>query len=165
MTQEEWNEMKALKEELKYRDCPNCKKLKEQLKSCDGCCLPQFYECENTDKCYKAENTALKKIGGYIRTRPRLEQFLDRLLRPVEIVTKKPVFGCHMCGQCVLHSTGMVCPMNCPKNIRNGPCGGVALDGSCEVYPEMKCVWTRAYTQSQRLIWPHEIHDLRPPVD
>jgi hypothetical protein len=75
------------------------------------------------------ENPALKKLGGYIRTRPRLEQFLDRLLRPVEIVTKKPVFGCHMCGQCVLHSTGMVCPMNCPKNIRNGPCGGVALDG------------------------------------
>lgn len=105
------------------------------------------------------------KLGSYIRQRPRLERILDLVLRPVEILTKKPVFGCHMCGQCVLHSTGMVCPMNCPKNIRNGPCGGVRLDGSCEVYPDMKCVWTRAYAQSQRLFWPHEIHDLRPPVD
>lgn len=110
-------------------------------------------------------NTIIPKIGAFIHQRPRLEHFLDRILRPVEVIVKKPFFGCHMCGQCVLHSTGMVCPMNCPKNIRNGPCGGVRLDGTCEVYPEMKCVWTRAYTQSQRLIWPHEIHDLRPPVD
>jgi hypothetical protein len=107
----------------------------------------------------------LKKFGNFIREHPRLEHFLDLVLRPVEFVTKKPVFGCQMCGQCVLHSTGMVCPMNCPKNIRNGPCGGVRLDGSCEVYPEMDCVWTRAYFQSQRLLWPQEIHDLRPPVD
>jgi len=111
------------------------------------------------------ESLPLKKLGGFIREHPKLEQFLDVVLRPVEIITKKPVFGCQMCGQCVLHSTGMVCPMNCPKNIRNGPCGGVMLDGSCEVYPEKRCVWTKAYGQSQRLFWPDEIHDLRPPVD
>ncbi len=109
--------------------------------------------------------TTLQKLGQAIHQRPRLENFLDRILRPVEIFTKKPTFGCHMCGQCVLHSTGMVCPMTCPKNIRNGPCGGVHLDGSCEVYPEMTCVWTTAYARSQRLPWPDEIHDLRPPVD
>jgi hypothetical protein len=55
--------------------------------------------------------------------------------------------------------------MNCPKNLRNGPCGGVRLDGSCEVYPEKQCVWVTAYARSQRLLWPEEIHDLRPPVD
>ncbi len=110
-------------------------------------------------------NPNLQKLGQWIHARPRLESFLDRVLRPVEIVTKKPVFGCHMCGQCVLHSTGMVCPMNCPKNIRNGPCGGVRLDGHCEVYPEMECVWNRAYRQSLKWMWPHEMHDLRPPVD
>ena len=38
-----------------------------------------------------------------------------------------------MCGQCVLHSTGMTCPMTCPKTLRNGPCGGVREDGDCEV--------------------------------
>jgi hypothetical protein len=111
------------------------------------------------------ENALINNLGKYIRERPQLEKFLDVVLRPVEVITKKPVFGCHMCGQCVLHSTGMVCPMNCPKNIRNGPCGGVRLDGTCEVYPEMDCVWHKAYLQSQRLMWPEEIHDLRPPVD
>ena len=109
--------------------------------------------------------TIQQKIGQAIRTRPRLERFLDRLLRPVEILTKKPLFGCHMCGQCVLHSTGMVCPMNCPKNLRNGPCGGVRMDGTCEVYPDMICTWTTAYDRSQKLLWPEEIHDLLPPVD
>jgi hypothetical protein len=105
------------------------------------------------------------RLGQFVRDRPRLEGFLDRILRPVERATKGAVFGCHMCGQCVLHSTGMVCPMNCPKNLRNGPCGGVRLDGSCEVYPEMGCVWVTAYDRSQRLFWPEELHDLRPPVD
>ena len=55
--------------------------------------------------------------------------------------------------------------MNCPKNLRNGPCGGVGQDGACEVIPEMGCVWVGAYEKSQRLLWPEEIHDLRPPVN
>ena len=110
-------------------------------------------------------NKTLNKLGFFINQRPGLEQFIDRVLRPVAIITKKPVFGCHMCGQCVLHSTGLVCPMNCPKDLRNGPCGGVRADGNCEVYPDMECVWTKAYALSQRLFWAHEIHDLRPPVD
>jgi hypothetical protein len=109
--------------------------------------------------------TLQQKFGQAIRTRPMLERFLDRLLRPIEVITKKPIFGCQMCGQCVLHSTGMVCPMTCPKNLRNGPCGGVRMDGGCEVYPEKVCVWTTAYDRSQILPWPDEIHDLRPPVD
>jgi methylenetetrahydrofolate reductase (NADPH) len=33
----------------------------------------------------------------------------------------------------------------CPKNQRNGPCGG-SCDGWCEVFPnEKKCIWVRAY--------------------
>lgn len=105
------------------------------------------------------------RLGRFITQHSRLERSLDRLLRPVERVSKEALFDCHMCGQCVLHSTGMVCPMTCPKNLRNGPCGGVRLDGSCEVRPEMKCIWVSAYHNSQRLPWPDEIHDLRPPVD
>lgn len=107
----------------------------------------------------------LQPLRLFLLNHPRLTNVLDHLLRPVEHIVKVPLFGCHMCGQCVLHSTGLVCPMNCPKNIRNGPCGGVRLNGHCEVKPEMMCVWVRAYDYSQRLIWAHEIHDLRPPVD
>jgi len=111
------------------------------------------------------EHPFLKQLGDFIKVRHRLERVIDLALRPIEIMVKKPIFGCHMCGQCVLHSTGMICPMNCPKNIRNGPCGGVRADSHCEVYPERLCVWVKAYRQSQRLFWPLEIHDLRPPVD
>ena len=55
----------------------------------------------------------------------------------IEKAVKGPIWGCQMCGQCVLHSTGMTCPMNCPKTLRNGPCGGVRPDGMCEVKPEI----------------------------
>ena len=55
---------------------------------------------------------------------------------------KGPVFGCQQCGQCLLSRTGYVCPMTCPKGLRNGPCGGT-LDGACEVLPNMPCVWLR----------------------
>ena len=61
-----------------------------------------------------------------------------------ERLVKGALFDCKMCGQCVLSSTGMSCPMNCPKNLRNGPCGGVRDNGNCEVRPEMKCVWLEA---------------------
>jgi hypothetical protein len=88
------------------------------------------------------------------------------LLASVEHAVKKPVWGCQMCGQCVLHSTGMTCPMTCPKTLRNGPCGGVRANGHCEVKPEMRCVWVNAVQRSQRLpLWRGHIDDLRPPVD
>lgn len=64
------------------------------------------------------------------------------LIFTAEKWVKEKLFGCQMCGQCILSHTKLVCPMNCPKGLRNGPCGGT-LDGKCEVIPEMDCVWTR----------------------
>jgi hypothetical protein len=78
----------------------------------------------------------------------------ERIERPtaaVEKAVKGLLFDCRMCGQCVLSSTGMSCPMNCPKNLRNGPCGGVRDDGNCEVKPDMRCVWVEAYDGSKRI--------------
>jgi hypothetical protein len=78
----------------------------------------------------------------------------ERLERPVagiERTVKGLLFDCRMCGQCILSSTGMSCPMNCPKNLRNGPCGGVRSDGHCEVHPEMKCVWVDAVAGAARI--------------
>ncbi len=84
----------------------------------------------------------------------------------VEHAVKKPIWGCQMCGQCVLHSTGLTCPMTCPKTLRNGPCGGVRPNGNCEVKPEMRCVWLKAVERSERLpMWRDHIDHLRPPVD
>jgi hypothetical protein len=69
----------------------------------------------------------------------------------VEKAVKGLLFDCRMCGQCVLSSTGMSCPMNCPKTLRNGPCGGVRDNGNCEVKPDMRCVWVEAYRGSERI--------------
>jgi methylene-tetrahydrofolate reductase-like protein len=76
---------------------------------------------------------------------------LERPVAAVERTVKGFLFDCRMCGQCVLSSTGMSCPMNCPKNLRNGPCGGVRENGNCEVIPTMKCVWVLAYEGSTRI--------------
>ena len=69
------------------------------------------------------------------------------------------LFDCKMCGQCVLSSTGMSCPMNCPKQLRNGPCGGVLQNGNCEVIPSMKCVWVDAY-EGAKLI-PNGVEEMQ----
>jgi len=78
----------------------------------------------------------------------------ERVERPVAVIEKAVkglLFDCRMCGQCVLSSTGMSCPMNCPKTLRNGPCGGVRANGNCEVKPDMKCVWVEAFRGSERI--------------
>jgi hypothetical protein len=91
---------------------------------------------------------------------------VGRFIAPAEELTKKAVFDCRMCGQCILHSTGMTCPMTCPKNLRNGPCGGVRMNGHCEVKPEMKCIWVEAFERSQRMgTYGEEIKLLQPPVN
>lgn len=92
----------------------------------------------------------------------------ERLEAPaagVERTLKSLLFDCQMCGQCALSSTGMSCPMKCPKNLRNGPCGGVREDGMCEVEPEMKCIWVLAWEGSQRMRYGEAILNVQPPVD
>jgi Methylene-tetrahydrofolate reductase C terminal len=76
---------------------------------------------------------------------------LDAPVAAVERVVKGFFFDCQMCGQCALSSTGMSCPMNCPKNLRNGPCGGVRANGHCEVRPDMPCVWVLGFEGSRRM--------------
>ncbi len=76
---------------------------------------------------------------------------LDRPITAMEAGLKVFLFDCKMCGDCALSKTGMSCPMNCPKTMRNGPCGGVRANGMCEVKPEMKCVWVLAWDGASRM--------------
>ncbi len=79
------------------------------------------------------------------------ERKFSRLMLLFESAVKVPLFHCQHCGECILSSTAFICCQNCPKRLRNGPCGGTGEDGSCEVYPERKCVWYRIYHRSRRL--------------
>ncbi len=89
------------------------------------------------------------------RLRPLLQRIgagrLEKPLARVERTVKGLLFDCRMCGLCVLSSNGMACPMNCPKQVRNGPCGGVRADGTCEVHPEMLCVGLQAWHGATRI--------------
>ena len=107
--------------------------------------------------CVRWFNPLIRRIGY---------QRADRWLRPLERWSKGLMFDCTMCGQCILRSTGMVCPMTCPKKLRNGACGGVRTNGHCEVFPEMQCVWVAAYERAQELnVFGPEILKIKPPVD
>ena len=88
---------------------------------------------------------------------------------PVTFVEKRVkglMFDCRMCGQCILSSTGMSCPMNCPKQLRNGPCGGVRANGNCEVEPDMPCVWVQAWKGAEQMReGVANMTDVQKPVD
>lgn len=90
---------------------------------------------------------------------------LEKPVAKVEKMVKGALFDCKMCGQCALSATGMSCPMNCPKGLRNGPCGGVRANGNCEVYADMPCVWVKAYEGSQYMHGGAAIAEPAKPVD
>ena len=86
------------------------------------------------------------------------------MLAFAERVVKGPLFGCRMCGNCLLQETAFICHMECPKGIRNGPCGGVN-NGYCYVDPSRRCVWHLIYERSRRMHREHKLLEVLPPVD
>lgn len=102
--------------------------------------LEAFYQ--SFERAFVALHPLWQKIG-YAR--------LEKPVALLEKMAKGFFFDCQMCGQCALSATGMSCAMNCPKNIRNGPCGGVRANGHCEVKAEMQCVWVDAFAGSERM--------------
>jgi hypothetical protein len=108
------------------------------------------------EKLVVAANPLFKAIG------------YERVEKPVaafERAVKGALFDCRMCGQCALSSTGMSCPMNCPKQLRNGPCGGVRANGNCEVIPDMPCVWVKAWEGSRLMENNEAILAVQKPVN
>ncbi len=76
------------------------------------------------------------------------EGLFERILTWVERWIKGPVFGCRMCGNCILSETAFICPMTCSKGLRNGLCGGATPD-ACEVDPTRPCTWYLIYERSR----------------
>jgi len=58
---------------------------------------------------------------------------------------------CAQCGECVLDSTGGVCPITfCSKSLLNGACGGTTKDGKCEIDKEKDCGWHLIYERLKK---------------
>src|SRR4030066_1491490 len=92
------------------------------------------------------------------------EPLQRRMLASLERVVKGPLFGCRMCGNCLLQETAFICHMECPKGIRNGPCGGVN-NGYCYVDPTRRCAWHLIYDRSRRMHREHKLLEALTPVD
>ena len=109
------------------------------------------------DRLFKQLEPGIRKIGY---------QRFDWWMQLPEKLSKGAIFDCQMCGQCTLHFTGMTCPMTCPKNLRNGPCGGVQSNENCEVKPDMKCIWVEAYERSIRMkVYGNGIYCIQEPLN
>jgi len=73
---------------------------------------------------------------------------MEKLYHGLEHLAKVIMYDCKDCGDCALSDLAYVCPMSqCPKNQRNGACGG-SFNGWCEVHPnKKKCIYVKAYSR------------------
>jgi methylenetetrahydrofolate reductase (NADPH) len=88
----------------------------------------------------------------------------ERLLIQAERMVKGPIWGCRMCGNCLLQETAFICPMECPKGIRNGPCGGSTPE-HCYVDETRQCVWYKIYERAEKLGRTEKLLEVLPPLD
>jgi methylenetetrahydrofolate reductase (NADPH) len=93
------------------------------------------------------------------------ESFGKRLLAKIELSIKGPLFGCRMCGNCLLQETAFICPMECPKGMRNGPCGGITPEKNCYVDETRKCIWYAIYNRALKTGREETLLEVLPPID
>ena len=87
-----------------------------------------------------------------------------RVLRKTERWIKGPLFGCRMCGNCLLQETAFICPMECPKGMRNGPCGGSTKE-KCYVDETRPCIWYKIHERAFKMGREEMLLEVLPPLD
>ncbi|KAB2905639.1 MAG: hypothetical protein F9K27_02610 [Anaerolineae bacterium] len=92
------------------------------------------------------------------------EPFGRRMLARVERWVKGPLWGCRMCGNCLLQETAFICPMQCPKGARNGPCGGSTSE-YCYVDHTRPCIWYEIYERAHKMGREEMLLEVLPPLD
>jgi len=103
---------------------------------------------------------ALTRVFAWADRRKPVAALVER----VELAIKQPLFGCQACGNCVLGHLEYVCPQTCPKQLRNGPCGGTD-QGRCEVTPEKPCIWVAVYDRARAAGALDALKTYVPPPD
>lgn len=88
----------------------------------------------------------------------------QRILINTEKAIKGPLFGCRMCGNCLLQETAFICAMECPKGARNGPCGGSTVE-HCYVDETRPCMWYRIYDRAFKMGREEMLLEVLPPLD
>jgi methylenetetrahydrofolate reductase (NADPH) len=85
-------------------------------------------------------------------------------LATIEKMVKGPLWGCRMCGNCLLQETAFICPMECPKGLRNGPCGGSTPE-KCYVDETRPCIWYKIYDRAFAMGREEMLLEVLPPLD
>ena len=88
----------------------------------------------------------------------------NRILIRLEMLYKGPLWGCRQCGNCLLQETAFICPMECPKGLRNGPCGGSTAE-HCYVDETRPCIWYKIYERSFQMGRENLLLEVLPPLD
>lgn len=92
------------------------------------------------------------------------DSLFDKTLETVERTVKGALFGCRMCGNCLLQETAFICPMECPKGLRNGPCGGSTPE-RCYVDQTRPCIWYKIYERAEKMGREERLMEVLPPLD
>ncbi len=87
-----------------------------------------------------------------------------KVFNAAEGLIKGALFGCRMCGNCLLQETAFVCPMTCPKGLRNGLCGGSTPE-ACEVDPSRPCTWHMIYERAEKMGREDMLLENNAPLD
>lgn len=87
----------------------------------------------------------------------QVEEYLERTFKGF-------LWGCRMCGNCLLQETAFICPMACPKGLRNGPCGGSTPDHCC-VDDSRPCIWYEIYSRVEKMSRLDKLLEVLPPLD
>jgi methylenetetrahydrofolate reductase (NADPH) len=103
---------------------------------------------------------SLEAFFRWVDRRPLLSHWFERF----EYYSKHETFDCRNCGNCVLGSMEYVCPQTCPKQMRNGPCGGTN-HGWCEVIPSQPCIWVKVMERAEAADEVRGLLTYIPPPD
>lgn len=88
----------------------------------------------------------------------------ERLIISMERLIKGVLFNCSMCGNCILQETAYICPMLCPKGLRNGPCGSGSSE-SCCAEPSRPCIWHHVYDRADQAGKLERLLEVQAPLD
>lgn len=88
----------------------------------------------------------------------------EKIEETLERTREGALWGCRMCRNCLLQETAFICPMACPKGLRNGPCSGSTPDHCCvdESHP---CIWYEIYRRAEKMDRLDKLLELLPPLD
>ncbi|AGL01475.1 methylenetetrahydrofolate reductase C-terminal domain-containing protein [Desulfoscipio gibsoniae] len=138
--------------------------------TCTRQCDPEYIEpLDNLVK----DVDAIVSLACGVGVQYLAERFKDKWVVPAldtKFIGGSTVHGsweekCGLCGDCILHRTGGICPIiRCSKSILNGPCGGSQY-GKCEVSKDVDCAWQLIYDRMKALGKLDKLMEFQPPKD